>query len=150
MNQLNTIPESHCISKRQIQDFENQLLALPQVEIETKHYIADGMYVREIMIPKGATITGAVHLTETIDILVSGDITIVYDDVRKRLAGHGVYISKAGVKKVAYAHEDTIWITIHTVDNIKDKTMEEIEKGLFVNSYDEYALLKGDKTWLLS
>lgn len=141
---------AHSVSKRQIQDFEDAMLKLPQIDIETKHYIADGAYVREIMIPKGATVTGAVHLTETIDILVSGDITIVYDDVRKRLTGHGVYISKPGVKKVAYTHEDTVWMTVHAVDNIKDKTMDEIEKDLWVNSYDEYALLKGDKTWLLS
>ncbi len=142
--------KQHNISKSKIQDFENALLQMPQIEIETKHYIADGVYVREITIPKGATVTGAVHLTETIDILVSGDITIVYDDVRKRLTGHGVYISKPGVKKVAYAHEDTVWMTVHAVDNIKDKTMDEIEKDLWVNSYNEYALLKGDKTWLLS
>lgn len=142
--------KQHNISKSKVQAFEDALLQMPQIEIETKHYIADGAYVREIIIPKGATVTGAVHLTETIDILVSGDITIVYDDVRKRLTGHGVYISKPGVKKVAYAHEDTVWMTVHAVDNIKDKTMDEIEKDLWVNSYNEYALLKGDKTWLLS
>jgi len=142
--------KQHNISKNKVQAFEDALLQMPQIEIETKHYIADGAYVREIIIPKGATVTGAVHLTETIDILVSGDITIVYDDVRKRLTGHGVYISKPGVKKVAYAHEDTVWMTVHAVDNIKDKTMDEIEKDLWVNSYNEYALLKGDKTWLLS
>lgn len=140
----------HALEKKKIQEFEDMLLKMPQVDIETKHYIADGVYVREITIPKGVTVTGAVHLTETIDVLVSGDITIVYDDVKKRLTGHGVYISKPGVKKVAYAHEDTVWMTVHAVDNIKDKTMDEIEKDLWVASYNEYALLKGDKTWLPS
>jgi len=149
---MNSIVEhkQHSISKQKIQAFEDALLQMPQIDIETKHYIADGVYVREITIPKGATVTGAVHLTETIDILVSGDITIVYDDVRKRLTGYGVYTSKPGVKKVAYAHEDTVWMTVHAVDNIKDKTMDEIEKDLWVDSYNEYALLKGDETWLLS
>jgi hypothetical protein len=137
--------EKHGISKSNVQHLENEMLKQPQAEIKTEHYFADGVYVREITIPKGVLLTGAVHLTETIDVLVSGDITIIYDEVKKRLQNHGVYISKPGVKKLAFAHEDTVWMTVHAVDDVKGKTLDEVEKELWVTSYDDYNLYLNNK-----
>ncbi len=58
------------IVQEQLQKVEDHLLTLPQLDPQTEHYIADGIYLRKITIPEGAAVTGAVHLTETLDILL--------------------------------------------------------------------------------
>lgn len=138
-NQLTTI-------QAKLQALEDRLLEEPQVDVETGHYIADGVYLRSILIPEGATLTGAVHLTETLDVMIYGDLTVVTEEGTRRITKAGsVFVSKAGLKKVAYAHKETLWMTIHAVDNIKEKSMDEIEKELWVDSYRDYQLLLEEK-----
>lgn len=139
MHELTTI-------QTKLQEIEDKILEQPQVEVETGHYIADGVYLRSILIPEGATLTGAVHLTETIDVMVYGDLTVVTEEGTRRITKAGsVFVSKPGLKKVAYAHKETLWMTVHAVDNIKEKTMDDIEKELWVDSYRDYQLLLTQK-----
>lgn len=96
-----------------IQAFECGLLEMEQVEIPPIHHFADGLYGREILIPKGTVLTGKVHRGEHLNFLMKGDITVWTEDGMKRLQAPAVIISKPGTKRVGYAHEDTIWITVH-------------------------------------
>ena len=132
--------------QKALQAIEDHLLTLPQGDPQTTHHIADGVYLRRIIIPEGAAVTGAVHLTETLDIMVYGDLTVVTEQGKKRITEPGsIFVSKPGLKKVAYAHKETMWITAHAVSEIKDKTLEEIEAELWVDSYHDYARYLEDK-----
>lgn len=137
-----TKPKQTALSgpQKALQELEDHLLTLPQGDPQTTHHIADGVYLRRIIIPAGATVTGAVHLTETLDIMVYGDLTVVTEEEKKRITEPGsIFVSKPGLKKVAFAHKETMWITAHAVSEIKDKTLEEIEKELWVDSYYDYS-----------
>lgn len=126
--------------QQKLQAVEDYLLTLPQLDGQTEHFIADGLYLRKIIIPQGAHITGAVHLTETLDIMVYGDLTVVTEKGSRRITQPGsVFVSPPGLKKVAYANKETMWITAHAVLEVKNKTLEEIEKELFVSSYHDYS-----------
>lgn len=134
------------VAQEKLQAIEDHLLTLPQVDPSTSHHICDGVYLRKIIIPKGCTATGAVHLTETLDILVYGDLTVVTEKGKKRVNQPGsIFVSQPGLKKVAYAHEDTMWITAHAVTDIKEKTLDEIEQELWVDSYRDYSLYLENK-----
>jgi len=125
--------------QRRVQDLEEEILEYPQADPQTTHHIADGVYLRKIIIPAGATVTGAVHLTETLDIMVYGDLLVITEEGRRRVTQPGsIFVSKAGLKKVAYANKETMWITAHAVTEIKDKTLDEIEKELWVDTYNDY------------
>ena len=142
-------PGGLALIQAKLQAIEDHLLTLPQVDPQTTHHIVDGIYLRRIIIPKGATVTGAVHLTETADIMVYGDLTVVTEKGRKRITEPGsIFVSPPGLKKVAYAHEETMWITAHAVEFIKDKTLEEIEKELWVDTYHDYTrYLENKEAW---
>lgn len=99
---------------------------LPQVELETKHHFADGMYCRELFRPKDTTIVGKVHRREHFYIVLSGEVTIVGDGYRERVKAPRIFVSKPGTKRAVYAHEDSICITIHRTD-LKDLDMIENE-----------------------
>ena len=99
-----------------IEAMEVIMSELPQVEIPVKSSNTNGMYCREITIPKGTLLTGRVHLFDYVDIMLSGDITVATADGAKRFSGANVFDGKAGRKRAGYAHEDTRWVTVHKTD----------------------------------
>lgn len=118
-----------------IEAIENEMLKHEQVDIPTKSNNINGMYTRQILIPKGTIITGRVHLYDYVDIMLSGDISVATQDGVKRYSGYNVFHGAAGRKRAGYAHDDTHWITIH---NSKIKDGDEFYNTLTVQSLSDY------------
>ena len=66
---------------------EETLLEYPQVEIPVTERFINGMYAREILIPKDTLLTGAVHKAGYLDIMLSGDIVVATPQGTKRMTG---------------------------------------------------------------
>lgn len=116
---------------------ENELLKQPQLEIETTHHFAPGIYMRQVLIPKGAIVTGAIHKTEHLNILAQGELSVWTDEGIKRLSASSVIRSQPGIKRAGYAHEDSVWITVHP--NVTDeRDVEKIRLALTTNSFAEF------------
>lgn len=98
---------------QQICRLEDLIAAGEQVEIPPTHYFSDGLYAREITIPKGTVLTGKMHRGEHLNIVSKGDITVWTEDGMKRVCAPFTFISKPGTKRVGYAHEETVWTTVH-------------------------------------
>ena len=113
------------ISNRDIQDIitalENEWYKLPQLDVPVIHRYAGGIYIREIVIPKGTFLTGRIYKDDHIDTMISGDITVSTDDGMRRFNGYNSFASKKGKKRAAYAHEETIWTTVHNCPQMKDE-----------------------------
>lgn len=108
---------------------EAVMRTMPQVEIEPIHTFAKGLYSRTILVPKGMRITGKVHKQDDLQIMVSGDMSILTDEgVYKRLQGYHLFKSKAGTKQIGVAHEDTLWVTVHATESTD---LDELEQLLF-------------------
>jgi hypothetical protein len=126
---------------------ESEMFKQPQVDIETTHHFATGIYAREIFIPKGTLLTGKIHKTDHLNILSRGDITVLTDGGMKRLKAPCTFVASAGTKRAGYAHEDSVWTTIHASDETE---LDKLEAELIVPSFDalpaaeEVKLLKGD------
>ena len=106
---LDAIEATSKPTRLQILAIERFILAGPQVETPTTHYFSPGIYAREMFIPAGTVLTGAIHKTEHL-VQFSGDITVLTDGGIKRLTGRNMFVSKPGAKRVGYAHADT-WCT---------------------------------------
>lgn len=128
----------------QICRLEEEILKLDQVETPTKHHFAPGLYAREMFIPKGTVLTGAIHKVEHLSLFV-GDITVWTDGGMKRLTGHHTFVSKAGAKRVGYAHEDT-WCTGFFPTDKTD--VREIERDC-CESVHELQCNRSDLTFLM-
>ena len=116
-----------------IQAFENALMGMPQVELKVTHYFADGLYAREMFIPKGTMLTGALHLFEHINVCSQGDISVYTEGGVKRIQAPATLVCPPGSKRIGYAHEDTIWTTFHATTA---KTVEEAEATLVLANHD--------------
>ncbi len=120
---------------------EAVMLAMPaeqQIQIETKHYFANGLYMREIFIPKGVVLTGKIHKTEHLCVLSLGEVSVWNGDTPKpqRLTASTVVKSSPGVKRVIFAHQDSIWINAH-FNPTNEQDLDKIEDIYIAKSFDE-------------
>ena len=92
---------------------ESEMRAMPQTEFETTHHFAPGIYGRTIHIPKGSLLTGKMHATDHLSIVSQGDISVLTESGIQRIKAPAIVPAKAGMKRVGFAHEDTVWTTIH-------------------------------------
>ena len=88
---------------------EDELSKLPQVDCPIRHYFAPGMYAREITIPAGTVVTGAVHKTENLIVVSMGRLKIVTDDGTREVKAGDTVTCPAGMKNAVYAIEDSRW-----------------------------------------
>ena len=119
--------------------FGNFLMEFPDAKIgddacEIMHHFADGMYIREMHGPKGMVVVTKLHKTTHPYFVISGDVTVKTAEGLVRIKAPYFGITKAGTKRVAYFHEDTIWITVHAT---KEKDLEKIESEVIANNWDE-------------
>lgn len=85
----------------------------PQPPIETLHYFAPGVYVREMRAPAGSVVLGCQHLTECINVVLSGKARVYTNGEVTTLSAGSVFTSKAGSQKLAYIEEDFRFLNIH-------------------------------------
>ena len=116
-----------------IQDSVVELEALisqaPQTQLVTEHALENGMYSRTIFIPAGCVLTGALHKTDHLNVVV-GDILVTTDDGVKRITGHKVLQTKAGQKRAGFALMPTIWTTICRTEYKSLDDLVKIEDAL--------------------
>lgn len=115
-----------------ILNLENELRKMDQLEVEPVHYFAEGIYAREITIPKGAVLTGKIHKTEHLNIVSKGDISVVTEFGSKRIQAPFTFVAQPGTKRVGYAHEDTVWTTVHAS---KERDLVKLEEELIAPDY---------------
>jgi hypothetical protein len=144
------IPDTD-VSRGKVLDLEDAMRKVGAqghaVTIETKHHFADGLYAREIFIPKGTLLTGKIHLFEHLNVISKGDISVMTEDGIKRITAPAMIVSKPGIKRVGFAHEDTVWTTIHAC---AEKDAGKAEAMLVVDTYEQFALAaEKDKPCLL-
>ncbi len=103
-----------------------------------KHSFSDGIYVREITIPKGMLIVGKIHKHDHPNFLLKGEV-VVYTEEKgeERLVAPCSMISSGGTKRALYAVTDLVWTTIHA-NPTNTRDLKEIEKIVIADSYDDY------------
>lgn len=128
-------------TRNRILTFEESMKNLPNVkygdmdECPLTHTFSDGMYVREIFIPKGMLIVGKIHKHSHPNFLLKGEVSVVTEENGvERLKAPLSIISKAGTKRVVYAHDDTVWVTVHATD---ETDLDKIEEQVIAKNYSK-------------
>lgn len=117
---------------------EAHMRELPQVEVETIHHFAPGLYCREIRIPAGTLLTGKIHRTEHLSMISKGRVTFISANA-DRLTVEAPYMlrSMPGAKRAIYAHTDAVWTCLHPTD---ETDLEKLEALLIA---PDFAALEG-------
>ncbi|MCR4299329.1 MAG: hypothetical protein NUV75_11390 [Gallionella sp.] len=120
-----------------IRNLEDAVKRLPQLSVEIKHHFCQGVYAREGLIPKGAVFVGRVHLQSQINIIAKGDISVLTENGLVRMTAPCVMESPLGAQRAAYAHEDTVWITILGTN---ETDPEVIFNTLTLSTFEEFEI----------
>jgi len=122
-------------ARAQIQRAEDALLAMPQIDVPLKHHFGDGVYGREMRLNAGEAFTGAIHLTNHINVLAQGTMLIrTSTSEAEEITAPYVFESPKNTKKMGYAVTDCVFINFIGTD-LKD--IEEIERTVVTDKYSE-------------
>jgi len=105
-----------------------------QKPLPVKHYFSNGVYCRELFIPAGMMLTGKIHKTEHISIMLKGRMMVLKDGEPVEVVGPMTEVVKPGIKRVGVAIEDTTWITVHQTD---ETDVDKLEDMLVTTDYAE-------------
>ena len=102
-----------------------------------KHKFAGGIYMREIFIPKDTLIVGKIHRHSHPNVLLKGDVSVWTEGGGvERLKAPMAMISPPGTKRLVYTHEDSTWITFHSVGEETDPA--KCEEMIIAPTYEAY------------
>lgn len=104
-------------------------------KLPVRHHFAPGIYAREMHIPADMVLTGKIHKYPQLNILSKGEMSVLTEDGIKRVQAPFTVVSPAGTKRVAYAHTDCVWTTIHQTD---ETDIEKIEAHFVAQTEQEY------------
>lgn len=121
--------------REKLERFESEMFKLGTIEIPVKHHFSQGVYAREITIPKGTVLTGKIHKYSQLNILSKGDISVLTEEGIKRVQAPFAIVSPPGTKRVAYAHEESVWTTVHGTE---ETDLEKIETHFIAQNNAEY------------
>lgn len=137
MNDLVSVANSLVTSpmRAMVNKAEAELLKFPQLDLPVTHHFSHGIYARELFIPKDTILTGKIHKFPQLNILLKGEISVLTEQGIERKTAPFVVSSPAGTKRIAYAHEDCVWITVH---GTHETDLEKIEEQFIAKSDAEY------------
>lgn len=89
------------------------------------HRFAPHVYARELTIPAGILVTGKVHKTRHFSIISQGRVSVwtAQDGLHEHVAPC-TFTSEPGTRRVVFAHETTVWTTIHPSEETDLATLE--------------------------
>ena len=97
------------------------------VDCPVEEFFAPDIYVRQLTMPAGTFLLGAKHLTEHLNVILTGSVRVVMGDEIVEYSAPYTFKSGVGVQKIIHAVEDCVWQTIHAnPENITDtKVLED-------------------------
>lgn len=116
----------------QIFAFEEQVAQLPQIELDTRHMFSEGLYIREIRIPAGVVMTGAIHKHQCAGVVSQGEMLVATEDGTMHVKAPWTYIARPGIKRAGICLVDCVWTTFHP--NPSNETdIDTLEDYFFTN-----------------
>ena len=132
MNEIQQDPVAFRESVMQLQ--AHMLEHVPPVETPVKHFFADGLYAREMTIPKNTAVIGKIHKFEHLSVVSQGEILVFTEQGVRHIVAPCTMVSPPGTKRAVIAIEDTVWTTFHPTQS---RDLAEIEAQVIAPDYEE-------------
>ena len=135
-NTLTVRPDSAVTTayRQKVMRMEAEMRKMKQIDIPIVHYFSNGMYIREMHVPAGVTLTGKIHRTEHLCVLSKGEVSVANEHGVKRYRAPYTISSPSGVKRAVYAHEDAVWANLHRTD---ETDLNKLEAMLIAPTFED-------------
>lgn len=126
--------------RNEIKDIEVKLGKMPNAmfgdSFPLKHSVVDGLYIREIFVPKNTLFVSKLFKQDHASFLLLGELSILTEKGIMRVKAPFHMITKIGTKRVVYVHEDCIWVTVHPNKN-NLINLERLEEEIIAKDYEQ-------------
>jgi hypothetical protein len=95
---------------------QEEMKQLPQVELKVVHHFSDGCYARELHIPKGVALAGALHKTNHHWVLSKGKVMAKTGNVSAIYEAPYHGHTRVGDKRIILGMENSVFTTFHVTD----------------------------------
>jgi len=100
----------------------------PLMSFPVKEYFTDGIYTREVFLPKDSFVTSKIHKTRHQFFIMQGKCVIWVDGKEQIVEAPYIGVTEAGTRRVVYVLEDMVWATTHA--NPDNENSEQIEERI--------------------
>jgi len=134
-SEISLLSNDHIPSRDDIVRLQDAMKPISVEMPEPIHRFAPGMYARELTVPAGMLIVGKIHKHDHFLFVLSGKAEIASEFGKDMVETGHFSISKAGVKRVVLALEDTVFMTVHA--NKEDSEDLEIIEAEHIESEEK-------------
>lgn len=103
------LPVDQSPLRDRVERLEAALECVPQVDCPVRHFFAPGLMAREITIPAGVVLVGAVHRTENLAVLSKGRMLLATEQGPVEITAPHILTVMPGDKNSATALEECVW-----------------------------------------
>jgi quercetin dioxygenase-like cupin family protein len=104
----------------------SELAMLPQTDLGIKHHFSDGVYAKQMHLPKGHQAVSHRHAYSHLSVLASGVAIVKTDDTEITYTAPACIEIAAGVKHAITALEDVTWFCIHATNETDIKKIDQV------------------------
>ena len=104
------------------------------------HHFSDGLYAKQMVIPKGYQAMQHVHSFSHLSVLASGRVIVQTDDWTKEFKAPACIEIKAGIHHKIISLEDATWFCIHAAEETDPDEIDQvlIARGWYAIRFDEF------------
>ena len=101
----------------------------------TTHHLENGLYTRQVLMPKGSFVVSFIHKQSHPSFFLSGEMDVLNDKGEiKRIKAPMTVQTEIGTQRVAYMREDCVWACVYKTDA---KNIEAAERDVYTENYLE-------------
>ena len=97
-----------------------------EIDLGTQHHFSDGLYAKEMNIPKGDVAGMHKHEYSHLSILSKGRVIVRTDEYNNEYTAPACIDIKAGINHTIEALEDAVWFCIHATEETDITKIDEV------------------------
>lgn len=121
-------------SREQVERVTEHLAALPQVDMQTRHYRIGNMYAREIRLVAGVALTGGVVKVPHICTISQGAILVTTENGPQTIEAPATIECPGGSARVGLVLDDMVWTAYFSLpEHLANASLADVEAYLVEN-----------------
>jgi hypothetical protein len=104
---------NNVVTQDSIYQLQEIMKDFPKADVVTRHHFSDGMYAREMVMPPGSIVVGALHKTKHLFTVVSGECEVSSVHEREKITAPYLGETIPGTKRVIYSETGCTWIAFY-------------------------------------
>jgi len=109
-----------------ISELASNTLGTFEVDLGTVHHFSDGLYSKEMHIPKGYTAISHKHNHSHLSILAKGSVMVTTDIDSMQYTAPACIEIKAEINHAIFALEDCVWYCIHATNETDTDKIDKV------------------------